>query len=46
MLTGVLVALQYDSVSGDYESDSDFHDDIDYAYGRGRFGHVGEFAKQ
>jgi hypothetical protein len=50
MLTGALTAPQYDSVPGDCDSDIDYcsdsecHDDIDYAYGLGEFGYVGEFA--
>jgi hypothetical protein len=42
MLTSALTVPQYDCIPGncdsdiDYESDGDFHDDIDYAHGRGR----------
>jgi hypothetical protein len=50
MLTGALIAAEYDSVSGDcdsaidYESDDfDSHANIDYCYRLGEFGYVDEW---
>jgi hypothetical protein len=50
MLTDALTAAEYDSVPGDcdlaidYDSDDfDSHADIDYCYGLGKFGYVGEW---
>lgn len=51
MLTNALTAAECDSVPGDcdstidYDSDDfDSHADIDYSYGLGEFGYVGEWA--
>jgi hypothetical protein len=50
MLTGALTAAEYDSVPGDCDSAIDYdsdefgsHADIDYCYGLGEFGYVGEW---
>jgi hypothetical protein len=49
MLTSALTAAEYDCVPGDCDSAIDYdpdefdsHADIDYCYGLGEFGYVGE----